>query len=283
MQNRLLSSIVFLLLLASAALAQDTRIKWFGHAAFTITTPQGKVLLIDPWLTNPKNPEASDGRDALQSLGKVDYILLTHGHRDHVGEAAAIAKMTGAQLIATPELARNLIKLADFPEKNTSDTIMGIGGELAIANGEVVIAMTPAVHTSSVFNAKAGPNEPERAYGASPTGFVIMIKNGPTIYHTGDTAYFRDMETIGQQYAIDVALVGIGGRTSMEPNMAARAAKAVGAKLAIPHHFATDESMTPNTAGFSAALLTLKVPFYEMKPGETITFRGKKRLPVTQK
>jgi len=160
---------------------------------------------------------------------------------------------------------------------------MGIGGEQTIANGEVVIAMTPAVHTSSVFNSKAGPNEPERAYGGSPTGFVIMIKNGPTIYHTGDTAYFRDMETIGQQYAIDVALIGIGGRTSMEPNMAARAAKAVRAKLAIPQHFATDESMTPNTTSFAAALQVLKVPFYEMKPGETMTFKGKNRLPAMRK
>jgi L-ascorbate metabolism protein UlaG (beta-lactamase superfamily) len=86
------------------------------------------------------------------------------------------------------------------------------------------------------------------------------------------------METIGEQYTIDVALIGIGGRTSMEPNMAAKAAKAVGAKLAIPQHFATDETMTPNASSFSAALLTLKVPFYEMKPGETIMFVGKKRL-----
>jgi len=278
MQNKLIYALVLALFATSGIIAQQTRIKWHGHAAFSITTPKGKVLLIDPWLTNPKNPDAANGKDPLQSLGKIDYILLTHGHRDHVGEAVAVAKSTGAMLIATPELARNLIKLADFPEKNAGDTIMGIGGELKIADGEVTVAMTPAVHTSSVFNAKAGPNEAERAYGGSPTGFVIMVKNGPTIYHTGDTAYFRDMETIGEEYAIDVALIGIGGRTSMEPNMAARAAKAVGAKLAIPQHFATDESMTPNTTSFKAALASLKVPFYEMKPGETITFKGKTRM-----
>src|SRR5215203_5598879 len=276
--------VCFLLLigLVSQAAAQETKLKWFGHAAFSITTPKGKVLLIDPWIRNPSNPEAGEGKDPFAAISRVDYILLTHGHRDHVGDAVEIAKRTGAALIANPELAFNLVKLTDFPAKQASDYIMQMGNEIQIADGEVTVAMTPAVHSSSVFNSKAGPNEPERAYGGSPTGFVIMIKNGPTIYHTGDTAYFRDMETIGQQYAIDVALIGIGGRTSMEPNMAAKAARAVGAKLAIPQHFATDASMTPNTASFSAALLTLKITFYEMKPGETITFRGKKRLPTTQ-
>src|SRR3954469_15644846 len=113
------SVLIFLLAaLASATsiAAQETRIKWHGHAAFSVTTPKGKVLLIDPWLTNPKNPDAANGKDPLATLGRVDYILLTHGHRDHVGEAVAISRKTGAKLIATPELARNMIKLLDFPE-----------------------------------------------------------------------------------------------------------------------------------------------------------------------
>ena len=265
--------------LVTPAAAQETKLKWFGHAAFSITTPKGKVLLIDPWLSNPSNPEAKDGKNALAALAKVDYILLTHGHRDHVGDAVEIARKTGAALIANPELAANLVKLADFPSKQAeTDAIMGIGGEIQIADGEVTIAMTAAVHSSSVFNPKAGPNEPERAYGGNPAGFVLAIKNGPTFYHSGDTAYFRDMETIGESYSIDVALLNIGGHFGMEPKQAARAAQSLRAKLAIPHHFGTFPGIVQNADGFAAELKKLKIGFREMKPGETISFRGKEMI-----
>jgi len=266
---------VLLFCFAAQATAQETELKWFGHAAFSINTPSGKVLLIDPWITNPANPAAKGEKDPLLELARVDYILLTHGHRDHVGDAVEIAKKTGAVLICNPELAANLVKLAGFPNKSAeTEDIMGIGGEIQIADGEVTVAMTPAVHSSSVFNPKAGPNEPERAYGGSPAGFVIIIKNGPTIYHSGDTAYFKDMETIGETYSIDVALLNIGGHFGMEPNMAARAAQSVRAKLAIPQHFGTFPGIAQKADGFAAELKKLKLNFYEMKPGETISFRG---------
>lgn len=271
-------AILFMLAVGSALLVsgQETKIKWFGHAAFSVTTPRGKVLLIDPWLKNPSNPEAKDGKDPLASLSKVDYILITHGHRDHVGDAVEIAKKTGAILICNPELAGNLVKLEDFPEKQAdTDAIMGIGGEIKIADGEVTVAMTPAVHSSSVFNPKAGPTEAERAYGGNPAGFVLIIKDGPTIYHSGDTAYFKDMETIGEEYQVDLALLNIGGHFGMEPRMAAKAAQSVRTKLAIPQHYATFPGITENADGFAAELKKLKIPFYEMKPGETITFRGR--------
>jgi L-ascorbate metabolism protein UlaG (beta-lactamase superfamily) len=274
--TRLLVVLVILMVgLATQAAAQETKLKWFGHAAFSIATPNGKVLLIDPWIRNPSNPEAKDGKDPLVAISKVDYILLTHGHRDHVGDAVEIANKTGAVLICNPELAGNLVKLANFPSKQAeTDVIMGIGGEIQIADGEVTVAMTSAVHSSSVFNPKAGANEPERAYGGNPAGFVIAIKNGPTIYHSGDTAYFKDMETIGESYAIDVALLNIGGHFGMEPKMAARAAQSVRAKLAIPQHFGTFPGIAQNADGFAAELKKLKVNYYEMKPGETISFRG---------
>src|SRR5215212_6997351 len=246
--------------------AQETRVKWFGHAAFSITTPGGKVLLIDPWLRNPSNPEAKDGKDPVASLSKVDYILLTHGHRDHVGDAVEIAKRTGAVLISNPELAGNLVKLGDFPSKQAeTDAIMGIGGEIQIADGEVTVAMTPALHSSSVFNPKATATEAKRAYGGNPAGFVIMIKGGPVIYHSGDTAYFKDMETVGEQYRVDLALLNIGGHFGMEPRMAARAAQSVHTRLAVPQHYATFPGIAQNADEFAAELKRLKVPFYEMK------------------
>jgi len=276
----------FLILLIGSfrATAQETKLQWFGHAAFSITTPKGKVLLIDPWLTNPSNPEAKDGNDPLAAITKVDYILLTHGHRDHVGDAAAIARKTGATLICNPELAGNLVKLADFPVKQAErDGIMGIGGEIQIAEGEVTVAMTPAVHSSSVFNPRAGPTEPERAFGGNPAGFVILIKNGPTIFHSGDTAYFKDMETIGENYSIDVALLNIGGRFGMEPEMAAKSAQSLRAHTAIPHHFGTFPGISQDAKEFSSGLNNLKIPMREMKPGETISFQGKEFADASQK
>lgn len=261
--------------------AQETKVRWFGHAAFSVTTPRGRVILIDPWLGNPSNPEAKDGKDPLASVPKVDYILITHGHRDHVGDAVEIAKKTGAALVCNPELAGNLVKLAGFPEKQAAtDAIMGIGGEIQIADGEVTVAMTPAVHSSSVYNPKAGPTEAERAYGGNPAGFVIIIKGGPTIYHSGDTAYFKDMETVGEQYQIDLALLNIGGHFGMEPRMAARAAQSVRARLAVPQHYATFPGIAENADEFAAELKRLKIPFREMRPGETLTFRGRQ---LTQK
>lgn len=270
--HRLLTLFFLAFAVSTSALAQETRMHWFGHAAFSITTPKGKVLLIDPWLKNPKNPE----KDPLSAIEKADYILLTHGHGDHVGDAVAIAKKTGAMLVANNELAANLARLTGFPPKQAEgETIMGIGGEIVVADGEVTIAMTSAVHSSSVLDPNAGANAPDRAYGGNPAGFVVIIANGPTIYHSGDTAYFKDMETVGESYAIDVALLNIGGHYGMEPKMAAKAAESLRAKVAVPHHFGTFPGIAQTAEVFASELARRKLRFHEMKPGQTLTFRGR--------
>ena len=167
-------------------------------------------------------------------------------------------------------------KLLGYPKDQMGfDTLMNIGGEITIAKGEVVVAMTPAVHSSGMGNPNAKEQDPEVVYGGTPSGFVLQIKNGPTIYHTGDTAYFTDMELIGEQYQPDVALVNIGGHFGMEPAMAARAATAVRAKFAVPHHYRTFPVLTQDPKSFSEEVVKKGIGYLYMDPGSAIKFEGK--------
>jgi len=262
--------------LGGAAWPADTTLTWHGHAAFEIVTPKGKVLMIDPWLKNPMNPNAKNGKDPLTAITKMDYILITHGHFDHVGDAVEIAKKTGARLVTNFELGSNMAKLLGYPKEQMGfDTLMNIGGEITIADGEVTVDMVPAIHSSGMGNPLAGDKEPEVAYGGNPAGFVIKIKNGPTIYHSGDTAYFNDMALIGE-HKIDVALINIGGHFGMEPAMAARAAKAVHAKVVVPQHYGTFPVLTPDAKGFAEKLKKMVIRTRIMRPGTSLTFKGKK-------
>lgn len=276
--KRIATALSLVVLLAGSALAgQRTTLTWHGHAAFEITTPSGKIVLIDPWLNNPVNPLVKDKQDPVEHIAKADYILITHGHFDHVGDAVAIAKKTGARLIANFELGTNLVKLQGFPKDQIGfDSLMNPGGEITIADGEVLVAMTPAIHSSGMGNPLANEQSPDLVYAGNPAGYVLKIKGGPTIYHSGDTAYFKDMEIIGEQYAPDVALLNIGGHFGMEPAMAARAAASVKARLAIPHHYGTFPVLTQDTSSFAEALKKRKIGFKKMVPGSTLVLEGKK-------
>ncbi len=272
-----MAGLILLLTFSGVAWPADTTtLTWYGHAAFEIVTPNGKVLMIDPWLKNPMNPNAKDGKDPIAAVTKVDYILITHGHFDHVGDAVEIAKKTGARLVTNFELGTNMAKLLGYPKQQMGfDTLMNIGGAIAIADGEVGVEMVPAIHSSGMGNPMAGEKEPDMVYGGNPAGFVIKIKNGPTIYDTGDTAYFSDMKLIGEQEP-DVALINIGGHFGMEPPMAARAAKAVHAKLVIPQHYATFPVLTQDASGFVKILDKMHIRSKVMTPGESLVFDGNK-------
>lgn len=252
-----------------AAWAGETSITWYGHAAFKIVTPKGHSLVIDPWLSNPKNPYAQDGKDPIAAVGKVDYILITHGHFDHVKDATALAKSTNAKLVTNYELANNMAKVMDYPLTDKS-TLGNIGGEIEIADGEVMATLTPAVHSSGL----AGHDD-LIVNGGSPAGIVLVIKDGPTIYHTGDTAYFSDMKLINEFYAPDLGLINIGGHFGMEPPMAARAAATAGVKVAVPMHYATFPILTQDAGGFVKDVEAKGIKAVVMKPGETIHFEGK--------
>ena len=256
---------------ATAHADTTTTLTWYGHAAFKLVTPKGKVLVFDPWVTNPMNPEAKNGVNA---VGAADYILITHGHFDHVGDAVELAKKTKAHLITNFELGQNLVRLLGFPKDQLGmDTLGNAGGAIPIADGEVIVNMVAAVHSSGL---DAGKDNEAIAYGGSALGFVVQVKNGPTLYDTGDTAFFGDMAEIGKKFHPDVALINIGGHFGMEPADAALAAKAVQAKLVIPQHYKTFPILTQNADGFFKALDQKKIAHLEMKPGQTISFEGSK-------
>ncbi|MHB1215165.1 MAG: metal-dependent hydrolase [Thiobacillus sp.] len=272
-----IAALVLTLNSPGSALAADgvTQLTWFGHAAFRIVTPKGTVLYLDPWLNNPVNPAAGKDKDALAGIDKADYVLITHGHFDHVGDSVALAKKTGARLVTNFELGSNMAKLLGYPKAQMGfDTLMNMGGEISIADGEVTVAMVPAIHSSGLQNPHAGPAEADMVYGGNPAGFVLMIKDGPTLYDTGDTAYFSDMKLIREHYHPDVGLINIGGHFGMEPDMAALAAQTVGAKLAIPQHYATFPVLAQDPGGWVKAVEKAHIKALVMKPGQRIQFKG---------
>ena len=245
----------------------QTQLTWYGQSGFRIVTPGGKTFLIDPWLTNPVFKK---GKEALAALKDVDLILLSHGHGDHVGDSVEIGKKTGAKLVANFDLSAALVSVLGYPSDQAgADTTGHIGGQLSLLNGELTVCFVPAWHGSTV---RKDENSPPVGAGM-PTGLVICIRNGPTLYHTGDTGFFSDIARVSDYNKIDIMLVCIGDHFTMGPVRAADAVKLVAPRMVVPMHYATFPVLTGTPEEFADELKKrgAKAELRVMKVGETIT------------
>jgi len=224
-------------------------IKYLGHSAFDIVLTgldgSEKHVLIDPWITNPMSPvKLSDYKNS-----KVDYIIVTHDHGDHLGEAIELAKMTGAKVVG-------IFELATYARERGVESVDGnIGGRLNVDDLEIVF--TPATHSSS---------------RGVPVG-VVVSGSDATIYHAGDTGLFSEMELIGELYSPDIALLPIGGHYTMGVKEAVKAVQLIKPKIAIPMHYNTFPVIRADPVKFKELVEAVtKTKVVILKPGETYTY-----------
>ena len=251
--------------------AGKIKLQWFGQAAFKITTVSGKVIVIDPWLTaNPKTPEAYKKLDA---LGKVDLILVTHGHADHYLDAPALARLNNAPVWAPAGLSQSMQTLGILPVALANR--MNKGGSIQpFGPGGVRITMTHAEHSSELVWRNPATDKDETHVGGEPCGFVIEFENGFKLWHLGDTGVYGDMRLLGEMHKPDLLRVPIGGgQFVMNPVDAALATRdLIKPRMALPMHYGTHPALVGTPAEYSRALGSAAVKVIAIQPGETLEF-----------
>ncbi|NNE43183.1 MAG: metal-dependent hydrolase [Gemmatimonadetes bacterium] len=216
------------------------RVQFLGHAAFAVFRSEGQVVLVDPWFTH--NPSASA---KAEDFARVDQVLLTHDHDDHLGDTVEICRRTGATLVAVFETAERLG--ADGLQVEP----MSIGGGIDVDG--MRINMVNAQHSSGEGH---------------PAGFVVEV-DGKNLYFAGDTGLFRDMKTIAELWELDLAVLPTGDRFTMGPAHAARAVEWLKAKHVIPCHYGTFPIILPDAREF-IRLVGDRAQVHALAAGETL-------------
>jgi L-ascorbate metabolism protein UlaG (beta-lactamase superfamily) len=229
--------------------ANKTSITWLGHATILVQTAAGTNILIDPFIEqNPKYPKG------FSLPSKIQYILLTHGHGDHISDAVPVARKHGSTVVAIYELA------AYIGGKGAANTIgMNLGGTVQL--NEVAATMVEAKHSA------AAQDEEGTHYTGVAAGFVLTIEGGPVLYHSGDTAVFGDMKLIHDLYEPSIVMLPIGGHYTMGPREAALAVKLLAPQVVLPLHFGTFPPLK-GTPKDLAALVDAGVKVVDWNPGD---------------
>ena len=230
------------------------KITWLGHSTFEVRLPGGEVILIDPWLDNPKYPKG-------HKLERVDLLLLTHGHFDHIAHAVETAKTYKPQVVTIYEIGAWL-------GKKGVENVTGMNKGGSVEKLGCRISMTHAQHSSMI------EDDGEMIYAGEPAGFVVKLPDGRPFYHAGDTNLFSDMTLIRRLWKPELAMLPIGDLFTMDPEQAAIACEFLGVGKVIPMHYGTFPPLTgtPEALKEQIAKLGVSTEVLAPKPGEAVTW-----------